>query len=92
LVVGAAGAAGVVVVGAVVVGVVRAVVGVVVAFGAGVLDVVGVVVEAVDGDAAGIGAAAGDWPAKSSVPLTKPEPRVSARVPARRPRLRRCQR
>ena len=54
------------------VGVDGAVVGVVVACGAAVLGVVGVVVVAVDGDAAGVGAAAGNGAAKDRVPIAKP--------------------
>jgi hypothetical protein len=65
--------------GAVVVAVrvVGALVGVVVKCGAAMLGVVGVVVVTVDGDAAGVGAAAGNGSAKDRVPVAKPATSVT---------------
>jgi hypothetical protein len=76
------------------VGVVGAVVGVVVACGAAVLGVCGVVGVAVDGNTAGVGAAAGNGAAKDRMPIAKPATSVTQTrdIPALRPRLSRLRR
>jgi hypothetical protein len=75
-------------------GVVRAVVGAVVARSAAVLGVVGVVLVAVDGEAAGVGAAAGSGAANDRMPIAKPATSVTQPrdIAALRPRLSRRRR